>query len=441
MDSTIFIFLLLIIIVIITLIILNFGKKSGGSKDKFNNIKLAITSDHNFIIKLRKLFDNFNKKFAADYTIDHDIVLTEIKSSISTFSQQIKDQPDDLADDPIRWPDLAWTTKIEEYQNILLTNIMNFDTTLDIPGKGKSVNNLLYISSSHHRIDGAGDFLAINYKRDFDDKFEILINQIKDFIIQMKTDYETVINISIKSYIPTDPDFTDITLYLPSNPFIFRDFTLEFNKKTADCALSELIRHDNLVEIDEFIVLSPATKIVIQNATRNAIVDLIIKLKNIRLTTTLSAAEEKALNDPIPNSTADRLILYNLLKSFYPRLQDVFQNDNIKIPSLESIEKFNQRYSIESEIPGKIGIYYQKDENLPKSHSYPNGTIILYPERETNLEVGPLIIQSFIKNDLKSQCPSDITTKVIQNKIMLTPKYIMRNVKDNKLIEFTKTNI
>ena len=441
MDSTILIFLLLIIIVIITLIILNFGKKSGGSLEKFKNIKLAITSDHEFIIKLRKLFDNFNKKFTADYTINHNIVLTEIQSSISVFSQQIKDQPDDPIDDPIRWPDPACITKIDKYRNILLNDITKFDTLSDILGEGKSINNLLFTSSSQYKKDGAGSFIAINYKHDFDDKFEILINQIKDFIIQMKTKYNTEKNRSIKSYILINPDFTDINLYLPSNPFIFGDFTLEFDEKTADCELSELIRHDNLVEINEFIVLSPATKIDIQDATKNAIADLITKLKSIRLTTTLSAAEEKALNNPIPNSTADRLTLYNLLKSFYPRLQDVFQNHDIRIPSLESIEKFNQRYSVEKEIPGKIGIYYQKDENLPKSHSYPNGTIILYPEHETDLEVGPLIIKSFIENDLKSQCPPDIITKVIQNKIILTPKYIMRNVKDNKLIEFTKTNI
>jgi hypothetical protein len=318
---------------------------------------------------------------------------------------------------------------------------MNFDTEFDNLDGEKIVNNLLYTSSSQYKKDYLGDFLKINYTRDFDDKFKILINNIQSFIMLMKTKYNIEKNRSIRSYILTDPDFIDINLYLPSNPFIFRDFTLEFNEKTADCELSELIRHDNLVEINEFIVLSLVTKTDIQDATRNAIVNLINKLKNIRLTTTLSVAEEKALNDPIPNSTADRLTLYNLLKSFYPRLQDVFQNHDIKIPSLESIEKFNQRYSIESEIPGKIGIYYQKDENLPKSHSYPNGTIILYPERKTDLEVGPLIIKSFIENDLKSQCPPDITTKVIQNKIMLTPKYIMRNVKDNKLIEFTKTNI
>jgi hypothetical protein len=335
MDSMIFIFLLLIIIVIVTLIILNFGKKSGGSIDKFNNIKSAITFDHEFIIKLRKLFDNFNKKFTTDYTINHNIVLNQIKTSISEFSTQIKNQPDDPIDDLIRWPDPAWITKINKYRNILLNDITNFNTLSDIPGEGKSINNLLYTSSSQYKRV-AGNFIAINYERDFDNKFKDLIDGIKNFIIQMKTKYNTNKNNSIRSYIPTNPDFTDINLYLPSNPFIFRDFTLEFDEKTADCALSELIRHDNLVEIDEFIVLSAATKTDIQDATRNAIADLITKLKSIRLTTTLSAAEEKALNDPIPNSTADRLTLYNLLKSFYPRLQDIYQNHDIRLPSLES---------------------------------------------------------------------------------------------------------
>ena len=449
MDSTILIFLLLIIIVIITLIILNFGKKSGGTQNEYNSIKNLKDIDDKTI----KLLKDYLKTIIKKYEIDYNRLLIILKqypafNGINTFDEIIdildneknkfyeiiKNKPDPWFGSNIPWSRKEKLDSINNYSMVIkrLSNNINLINIADIQN--------IFICTSIYTGE-------ISYNRNifnrqvFIDNLNKIIFGIKQFILEMKIKYNTFKNIYISSYFNPIPDFSDDNLYNINTIFIFRDFTRELDEKTADCELSELIRHDNLVEINEFIVLSPATKIDIQDATENAIADLIIKLKSIRLTTTLSAAEEKALNDLIPNSTADRLTLYNLLKSFYPRLQDVFQNHDIKIPSLESIEKFNQRYSIESEIPGKIGIYYQKDENLPKSHPYPNGTIILYPERETNLEVGPLIIKSFIENDLKSQCPPDIITKVIQNKIMLTPKYIIRNVKDNKLIEFTKTNI
>ena len=449
MDSTILIFLLLIIIVIITLIILNFGKKSGGTQNEYNSIKNLKDIDD----KIIKLLKDYLKTITNKYVIDYDELLIKLKqypafNGINTFDEIIdildneknkfyeiiKNKPD-----PWFGSNIPWSRKEKlDAMKINLSVINNLSNNINLINITDISNIFICISIYNGIMTYNGNTFE---RQTFINNLKKIIFDIKWFISEMKNKYNTLKNICISSYFNPIPDFSDDNLYNINTIFIFRDFTLELDEKTADCELSELIRHDNLVKIDKFIVLSRATKTNIQNATRNSIVNLIIKLKNIRLTTTLSAAEEKALNDPIPNSTADRLALYNLLKSFYPRLQDVFQNDNIKIPSLESIEKFNQRYSIESEIPGKIGIYYQKDEILPESKSYPNGTIILYPEHETDLEVGPLIIKSFIENDLKSQCPPDIITKVIQNKIMLTPKYIMRNVKDNKLIEFTKTNI
>lgn len=426
---------------------MNFGKKSGGSLEKFKNAEIIRNSDYNFIDRVfTKIFTDLKAKFPNDYNIDHQAIIKQIKKSAAQFYNQIKFDPVTLHDADI-WPDAPWRTRIENTRSELLRDITIFDiVNTDADGYIIHINNLLFCNSSRYGINPANSLyttqygIPINeyktdYKNDFDNKFYILINQTQLFINNMKTKYNRYLNGYVANKIDAD--------FLPNSPVVF-DFLNETKEKIDDCDyLKQLSKETPVANVGDFIFASAKTKIDLDNAIMSAldhiITDLKAKIALVKLTFDVDKYPEyTALANA--NRTL-RIAQYNVLKELFNRLSDIYQNHDIRIPSLESIEKFNQRYSVESEIPGKIGIYYQKDENLPESRSYPNGTIILYPEHKTDLDVGPLIIKSFIENDLKSQCPPDIITKVIQNKIILTPKYIMRNVKDNKLIEFTKTNI